>query len=43
MGNIYSGVLDQAATFAGSMMSGGANTMGSSFGGQGYGQYGGYA
>jgi len=43
MGNIYSGVLDQAATFAGSMMGGGANIMGPSYGGQGYGQYGGYA
>ena len=43
MGNIYSGVLDQAATFAGSMMGGGGNMMNTSYGGQGYGQYGGYA
>lgn len=43
MANTLGDVLGSAATFAGSMMGGGANIMGPSFGGQGYGQYGGFA
>jgi hypothetical protein len=43
LANSWDNILNSAATFAGSMMGGGSNIMGPSYGGQGYGQYGGYA